>query len=187
MNIARTFNEVTEDSCKDNCLPRAVLHHQQQLSSEAPTKQRLKALMFLGHWLGDIHQPLHVSYASDLGGNKTPTAHTKCKNLHWYWDDCLIHYKKPSYQELYQELQSLSQLLIPQQWQQEQVWQWANESYQITRSPEMGYCQIHNKKCQPVTEPIELNTRYAEKFNPVLKQQLIKAAHRLSSVLSASL
>ena len=27
------------------------------------------ALKFLGHWIGDLHQPLHVSYADDKGGN----------------------------------------------------------------------------------------------------------------------
>jgi hypothetical protein len=29
-----------------------------------------EALMFLGHFIGDIHQPLHVGYRSDWGGNK---------------------------------------------------------------------------------------------------------------------
>jgi len=29
---------------------------------------KLVSLKFLGHWVGDIHQPLHVSFADDRGG-----------------------------------------------------------------------------------------------------------------------
>lgn len=31
-----------------------------------------EALKFLGHFVGDIHQPLHVGHKHDLGGNKVP-------------------------------------------------------------------------------------------------------------------
>ena len=30
---------------------------------------RLEALKYLGHWIGDIHQPLHLGHAEDKGGN----------------------------------------------------------------------------------------------------------------------
>jgi hypothetical protein len=51
------------------------------------------SVLFLDHWLGDIYQPLHISFADDLGGNSLIFSHlaTKCKNLHWYWDECILY------------------------------------------------------------------------------------------------
>ena len=38
-------------------------------STAASPAQKLASLKFLGHWVGDIHQPLHVSFEDDRGGN----------------------------------------------------------------------------------------------------------------------
>ena len=75
-------------------------------------KNKTEALRFLGHWLGDIHQPLHVSYGDDRGGNDIPVYGVKgCTSkpdkkdfdkdddktervtkLHTVWDTCIVHY-----------------------------------------------------------------------------------------------
>mmetsp|Transcript_36767 Transcript_36767/g.74892 ORF Transcript_36767/g.74892 Transcript_36767/m.74892 type:complete len:467 (-) Transcript_36767:1838-3238(-) len=64
-----------------------------------------EALMFLTHFVGDIHQPLHASRASDRGGNSIhvridhhPSGATgvitkeKETNLHSVWDDHIIEF-----------------------------------------------------------------------------------------------
>jgi hypothetical protein len=38
-------------------------------SNGADDEAKLEALKFLGHWVGDVHQPLHVSLEDDRGGN----------------------------------------------------------------------------------------------------------------------
>jgi S1/P1 Nuclease len=38
-------------------------------SSSASEQERLEALKYLGHWDGDVHQPLHLSFQDDRGGN----------------------------------------------------------------------------------------------------------------------
>ncbi len=60
-------------------------------STNTPTQERMDALKFLVHFIGDIHQPLHTGRIDDLGGNKidvnwfgTPT------NLHSVWDSGII-------------------------------------------------------------------------------------------------
>jgi nuclease S1 len=51
--------------------------------------------MFLIHFVGDIHQPLHLGRASDRGGNSiTVTFNRKKTNLHSLWDSGLINYTK---------------------------------------------------------------------------------------------
>ena len=49
------------------------------------------ALEFLTHFVGDIHQPLHVSYADDRGGNSVEVHFFNEKtNLHECWDTKII-------------------------------------------------------------------------------------------------
>ena len=51
---------------------------------------KLAALKFLGHWVGDLHQPLHVSFEDDRGGNEI-AVHGECSGkLHGAWDTCLV-------------------------------------------------------------------------------------------------
>ncbi|KMZ75437.1 hypothetical protein ZOSMA_114G00340 [Zostera marina] len=47
--------------------------------------------MFLAHFMGDIHQPLHVSFADDEGGNSIIVHWYRRKsNLHHVWDVSII-------------------------------------------------------------------------------------------------
>ena len=61
------------------------------LSSKTATdEQKAASLKFLGHWVGDVHQPLHVSFADDRGGNEINTVGDCRGNLHSAWDTCLV-------------------------------------------------------------------------------------------------
>lgn len=63
-------------------------------SREAP----VFTLMALSHWIGDIHQPLHISFADGRGGNgidvklrgKCGTLGDRPDNLHAVWGKCLL-------------------------------------------------------------------------------------------------
>ncbi|KAG8794639.1 hypothetical protein FRC12_022948 [Ceratobasidium sp. 428] len=51
------------------------------------------SLRFLTHYLGDIHQPLHMT-GRDLGGNLVPVLFEgQNTSLHFMWDDHLILYR----------------------------------------------------------------------------------------------
>ncbi|KAD3336874.1 hypothetical protein E3N88_32393 [Mikania micrantha] len=55
------------------------------------TDNLTEALMFLSHYIGDVHQPLHVSFTSDEGGNTIIVRWYKRKtNLHHVWDSDMI-------------------------------------------------------------------------------------------------
>ncbi|OAY74968.1 Endonuclease 1 [Ananas comosus] len=43
-----------------------------------------EALLFLSHFMGDIHQPMHVGFTSDQGGNTI--------NLHWFRHKSNLHH-----------------------------------------------------------------------------------------------
>ncbi|KAM0834350.1 hypothetical protein ACQ4PT_063655 [Festuca glaucescens] len=43
-----------------------------------------EALLFLSHFMGDVHQPLHVGFSSDRGGNTI--------DVHWYRRKTVLHH-----------------------------------------------------------------------------------------------
>ncbi|KAJ7946919.1 Endonuclease [Quillaja saponaria] len=50
-----------------------------------------EALLFLSHFMGDIHQPLHVGFTTDEGGNTIELRWFRHKsNLHHVWDREII-------------------------------------------------------------------------------------------------
>lgn len=70
-------------------------------------KDRLKAnkndgeaLKFLVHFVGDLHQPMHLGRLDDLGGNKVSMKwFGKTMNLHSVWDGQITSSKNMSYTE----------------------------------------------------------------------------------------
>ena len=47
--------------------------------------------MFLVHFVGDLHQPLHCADDNDRGGNDVPVQlYTRSTKLHAVWDNGLI-------------------------------------------------------------------------------------------------
>jgi len=56
------------------------------------TREEIKTkILFLFHLVGDLHQPLHVGYASDKGGNTVQLNYqARGTNLHSFWDTGII-------------------------------------------------------------------------------------------------
>ncbi|KAK4491680.1 hypothetical protein RD792_002446 [Penstemon davidsonii] len=76
---------------KDRCVTGAIYNYTMQLMSEhrqsdlSVTKYNLtEALMFLSHFVGDVHQPLHVGFTGDEGGNTI--------NVRWYRRKSNLHH-----------------------------------------------------------------------------------------------
>ncbi|QQL50125.1 S1/P1 nuclease [Mucilaginibacter ginkgonis] len=61
------------------------------MSSATPFEQKVDALKFLVHYIGGIHQPMHISHKEDKGGNTIQLQFDgKGTNLHSLWDSKLI-------------------------------------------------------------------------------------------------
>ena len=61
-------------------------------SATAGDAAKAIAILYVGHWSGDLHQPLHISFADDRGGNSIGAAGA-CSgrfaaSLHSVWDTC---------------------------------------------------------------------------------------------------
>jgi S1/P1 Nuclease len=190
LNLSRDSTGLTSDRCPlaQTCVLTAILSDLMIVSSKnEPDAKRLLALESLGHWVGDIHQPLHVSFEDDRGGNTIKVSGC-AKNLHAVWDSCLVDYSVGS--DVVKATASLMANITPAmqaQWNEASPRDWANETLAIVRAPVTRYCVVHGQSCDPTGESLTITTEYLETNKPVVRQQLQKAAVRLADILDKAL
>ncbi|MFN3968225.1 S1/P1 nuclease [Flavobacterium sp.] len=126
-------------------------------------------VLFLFHLVADLHQPLHVGYGYDKGGNKTQLNFKgQGTNLHAFWDSGIIRHKRINLKGcLSANPFSKSQLV---NLQKINVVTWAQESNNL-----LGKC--YNTQGNIVTQ------KYIDNSAPIIKTQIAKAGVRLAAVL----
>jgi hypothetical protein len=80
------------DCANGNCVTAQIERNRRILADRSlPAAQRLEALIFVTHFVGDIHQPLHGADNHDQGGNlvKSPYGIAPGWNLHSIWDTAM--------------------------------------------------------------------------------------------------
>jgi hypothetical protein len=93
VNICKPFD--LKGACKDGNCVSAQIERDVKILKDAgiPLRERIQALAFLVHFVGDIHQPLHAGDRGDLGGNQVKAAYgiyaPEKLNLHSVWDGWL--------------------------------------------------------------------------------------------------
>src|SRR5690606_473929 len=83
---------------KSGCVATGVAYYVEILRSTRASKpQKVEALRFLAHFVGDAHQPLHAGHGRDRGGNDIDglrmleyTPGDERANLHAIWDGALV-------------------------------------------------------------------------------------------------
>jgi len=197
INVERSATQITEKQCKQGCITQAITYHQAQLKNGSSNKLKREALMFLGHWVGDIHQPMHVSFASDLGGNKSKITldNVRCTNLHWLWDECLISGQVSS-NKINQKFTTMHNMLkhavdpaVVKQWQASSIIDWANESLAISLNDTTQYCQKSaDGQCKALSNgSLALAKDYMSQHASVINQRILQAAARLAKAIEVSL
>jgi len=95
-------DEVRMSRCGDDgCVVSAIISNACVLrSSDEEDDETRMALFLLAHFVGDVHQPLHVAHPDGRGGNRTyPRFFGDPENLHKIWDTLLIEYHLATYEE----------------------------------------------------------------------------------------
>jgi nuclease S1 len=208
VNVDRGLTSISTDSCgvASTCLFTAIPADEAALKNSTGQDQ-LVALKFLGHWVGDLHQPLHVSYADDLGGNDIPvSAAAGCKELHAVWDECIVQDlrqqmgAKPGPTDLGSKLDAEITDAERAAWRQGSLVDWAEESYQVTRAAGTKYCIEEGQSCCYDATHCEyksaaaktkrlshLSHKYDDGEVATARERLKKAGVRLASILDAQL
>jgi len=190
VNLSRDASGLTNDcGVSAPCVVTAIGKDFAVLSDKtAPQDQRAQSLKFLGHWVGDVHQPLHVSFEDDRGGNEIRVSGECTSNLHSAWDSCLVSAAVgDNVQAAAASLASSITLAQSQMWRQSGPRAWANESFEITESVQTKYCVMHGNSCDQPTGTVKIDQTYIDRNVPIVKEQLQKAGVRLAALLDRAL
>lgn len=92
VDICKPFD--LKGPCKDGNCVSAQIERQARLLADVkvPTRERVMALAFLVHFVGDLAQPMHAGDRGDLGGNRVAANYGLVggrTNLHSIWDGYL--------------------------------------------------------------------------------------------------
>lgn len=92
VDVCKPFD--LKSACKDgNCVSAQIERNARLIAdTKVPVRERLTALAFLVHFVGDIHQPMHAGDHQDLGGNRVAANYGVVggrANLHGIWDGWL--------------------------------------------------------------------------------------------------
>lgn len=169
----RTYDDMPANPAGDAVT--AVKQQIEKLSDPATTKaEAALALKILIHVTGDMHQPMHMGHATDLGGNRVKLKYfNRDKNLHGIWDtDLLESAHRWSYTEWQQQLDRLNDvdeaLTV-----QGSVDDWARETMEITR------------RCYDFFQPgINVSYNQIAYWAPTIEQQLLRGGLRLAHLLN---
>lgn len=208
LNIPRETFAISPSDCADNCILKGIAHHTKGLTLPGLSEnQHAQALLFLGHWLGDIHQPLHISFKDDRGGNSVlvtedsfyerfppqPGQEERPVNLHSVWDGRIISEMRgrTSVDQFAQDLRGAITDAQREQWLLGTPLDWAQESYEISTTTDVDYCEwtlgSRGEACTSEPEERKLTEDYQHKFDAVVRQRLQQAGVRLAAQLRKGL
>jgi hypothetical protein len=158
----------TKDANIINALNTAIYnleHKEKQGALDIKTN-----LMILFHLTGDLHQPLHVGYAIDKGGNNIRVSYLgRSSNLHAVWDAKIIESEKITTEGCLALLKNMSKANVAKL-KQINIEAWTQQQRLLLGS-------IYD------FDNYILDRNYVDKHKKVVEQQLLIAGIRLSAIL----
>jgi len=221
VNYPRDKESVTDESCgaSPTCIFTAISNDLGKLSDPALSdSERGRAVIYLGHWIGDLHQPLHVSFGDDRGGNSIKKR-GRCGtgHLHGVWDKCIVERRVLNfgldfwarYTRVYRAVDELFPKECDENCEAEidaerahlmgtSLHEWANESFQLVKQPEVGYCVQKDGECwyeedrralesDGTPKVIQMNDEYLDRFGPIAQTRIRQAGIRLGGLIEQAL
>ena len=139
-------------------------------------EEKALALKIVVHVMGDIHQPMHMGHATDLGGNRwTVNYFGRDSNLHSIWDSSL---PESAHKWTYTEWQNQIDRATPEETliilQEGNPEKWGKETFEICK-------EVYNK----TPENHKISYDYVADWTPVIEQQVLKGGLRLADILNS--
>ena len=180
VNTEAGDDEITMADCPADCIIRHLESEMEILSDGSGSDaSRARALMFVAHFVGDMHQPLHIAYGSDRGGNNHPITNAPgARNLHSVWDSFFIRDLAQDWRgygrELHGDINAIDRTL----WADPSALDWANETFRI----------VEDYVYEGLADGGErLGIAYEATNLPTVERRLKKAGVRLGALLNAVL
>ncbi len=169
---------------------------------------RQRALKFLVHFVGDMHQPLHIGRGCDRGGNDVRVSwFGESTNLHAVWDTKLIESEDLSFTELVRFLGNPTAEQVGT-YQHATPLDWAHDAQRYLDGVYTCYtgfrggdrCPCFCGQCSggrstfggctatqcslQIPDEVRLNFQYAYRNKPIVWEQLRKGGVRLAGMLN---
>lgn len=157
-----------------DCIVAAIERARALVADETgPRDQRVEALKFLVHLVGDLHQPLHCGDNYDRGGNDVEVQwFGQPTNLHALWDSGFTDRMALTETQLAARVQQGLTRERIEQLQQGSVVSWALASQQLARDHAYAF---HPSR--------QLGARYFNRHREVVEEQILRAGLRLARLL----
>ncbi|KAK8914662.1 Endonuclease 2 [Platanthera zijinensis] len=177
---------------KGMCVVGAINNYTDQLRRRGDSSNHYnltESLMFLAHFVGDVHQPLHAGFAADEGGNTIVVHWYRRKtNLHHVWDTSMIETAMKDYYD--NDLDAMVDGImsnITGGWEDE-VDSWENcQNKQATCANDYAVESIHldcNYAYKDVEQDSTLGDEYFFTRLPIVKKRIAQAGLRLATILN---
>ena len=141
-----------------------------------PASERLQALKFVVHFVGDIHQPLHAGFGHDKGGNTVQVnLDGKGSNLHRVWDSGLLNTRGLRDDEYHARLALLPLVVPDRPALPPAAPRWAEQSCSIALAD--GFYPDRPR----------IGADYVERWLPMAEEQLRRGGVELARLLDAAL
>ncbi len=156
------------------CVVAAIGTYVAQLADRNTGRQaRADALAFVIHFVGDIHQPLHVGWGDDRGGNDVQVrVDGKGSNLHALWDDTLARSARLRVREHADKLLASPLTAKRVAWGDAAPVLWAEES-----------CRALARGVYP--DAPDISDAYMQRMLPLAEERIELAGRRLAALLNA--
>jgi hypothetical protein len=203
INLPRSTSAISTDNCPlaQSCVIAAIRQDILVLRDpESSDAEKLLAIKLLGHWVGDIHQPLHVSFRDDRGANSiSVNLDMEWPNFHAVWDSEILTFNLGGdYRQIAARLGAQISGAQRLAWQHDSVIEWANESFQITIAPATLYSVWQQGACWysannmllddgEVRREQKISNSYLRRQGPVVELRLQQAGVRLARLLTQTL
>lgn len=187
-NDRATFDRARD--CKDDqCVVAAVEKYAAILKDKTqPRDKRREALIYVVHFMGDLHQPMHAAGGQvrnaetgqmepDRGGNSVKVRYLGVEtNLHSMWDSMLIEWGPDTIDAYVAHLMEIEMRGRPvEELQRGTIVDWFNESH---------YAAVHDS--YDIGNG-NLGARYAQKNIGIVYERLLRGGLRLRKVLEEAL
>lgn len=152
-----------------------------------PQAERILALKYVLHFVGDIHQPLHAGDDEDRGGNCVllSLGGSRTVNLHSYWDTAVVSALGADPKTVAARLRARIAPAQEAEWRKGGPRDWAMESYRVAKS--VAYWPGVKRGCDPSAAPVSLPSGYDAAAQKAAALQLERAGVRLAAVLNQAL
>lgn len=164
-------NEVVAEISGDNIIYQLDATIKELKNRKNLSKEEIKTkIEIIFHLIGDLHQPLHVGYGSDKGGNSLQLQFNgKGTNLHSLWDSGIIEKNEITLDDCLKEPFSKKEL---RKINKINVVNWSKESRTFLD-------EVYNTAGNNITE------EYTNTNAILIESQIHKAGIRLAAVLKA--